>query len=213
MRIQIKCNAEHPVCANCSIYGHACSYQPISEDAKEAGRERHYRVKRRRQQQQLLLQEEEGHHQRRRQSNSLGAEDEETDDQRQAAASPKAQQARDASVLDASSTAANDSSQPWQSAHAGNTAEEARVARILVSANGVSSYHGRTSALFEDNVQERPTAHPRMPDDWVERGLMAEAARQRESKFLVLIRIAIHPVLQAKWKSSTSVKTTSISMA
>lgn len=59
---------------------------------------------------------------------------------------------------------------------------EARVARILVSANGVSSYHGRTSTLFEDNAQERPQANegrPRLPDDWVEKGLVAEAARQR----------------------------------
>lgn len=59
---------------------------------------------------------------------------------------------------------------------------EAGVARILVSANGVSSYHGRTSALFEDQAQERPTAadhRPRMADDWVERGLVAEAAKQR----------------------------------
>ncbi|KAJ3527435.1 hypothetical protein NM208_g10701 [Fusarium decemcellulare] len=60
---------------------------------------------------------------------------------------------------------------------------DAGVARVLVLANGESSYHGRTSALFEDNVQERTAgqdAHPRMPDQWVERGLMAEAARQRQ---------------------------------
>lgn len=70
----------------------------------------------------------------------------------------------------------------WQSRQ-DTTAEEARVARILVSANGVSSYHGRTSALFEDNVQDRAVGgdqQPRMPDDWVERGLVAEAVRQRE---------------------------------
>ncbi|KAM6504683.1 hypothetical protein FSOLCH5_015185 [Fusarium solani] len=60
---------------------------------------------------------------------------------------------------------------------------DAGVARVLVLANGESSYHGRTSALFEDNVQERTAgqdAHPRMPDRWVERGLIAEAARQRQ---------------------------------
>lgn len=53
-----------------------------------------------------------------------------------------------------------------------------------MSANGVSSYHGRTSALFEDNGQERPPdcdQLPQMPDDWVERGLVAEAARQRKA--------------------------------
>ncbi|RGP69104.1 nitrogen assimilation transcription factor nit-4 [Fusarium longipes] len=59
------------------------------------------------------------------------------------------------------------------------------VARLLVLANGESSYHGRTSALFEDNPQdqERPVeqeSNPRMPDHWVERGLIAEAAKQRQ---------------------------------
>lgn len=79
--------------------------------------------------------------------------------------------------------AADSTTQPWQPAQA-STDEEARVARILVSANGVSSYHGRTSALFEDNAQDRPVAgekDTRMPDDWVERGLVAEAVRQRKS--------------------------------
>lgn len=60
-----------------------------------------------------------------------------------------------------------------------------RVSRIVVSANGVSSYHGRTSALYEDSVPERQppgdVQQPRMPDDWVERGLVAEAARQSMS--------------------------------
>ncbi len=63
---------------------------------------------------------------------------------------------------------------------------EAGVARILVSANGVSSYHGRTSALFEDQAQDRPIAaddRPWMADDWVERGLVAEAAKQRMWSF------------------------------
>ncbi|KAM9884271.1 fungal specific transcription factor [Verticillium dahliae] len=57
------------------------------------------------------------------------------------------------------------------------------VSRIVVSANGVSSYHGRTSALYEDNVQERASAadlHPRMPEAWIEQGLVAEAATQRQ---------------------------------
>ncbi|KAM0342509.1 hypothetical protein ACHAPU_009483 [Fusarium lateritium] len=57
------------------------------------------------------------------------------------------------------------------------------VARVLVLANGESSYHGRTSALFEDNAQEKPVEQevpPRMPDHWVERGLIAEAVKQRQ---------------------------------
>ena len=56
------------------------------------------------------------------------------------------------------------------------------VSRIVVSANGVPSYHGRTSALFEENLQDRPAdVQPKMPDEWVEKGLVAESARQRKS--------------------------------
>ncbi|EFQ87269.1 hypothetical protein PTT_17286 [Pyrenophora teres f. teres 0-1] len=56
------------------------------------------------------------------------------------------------------------------------------VSRIVVSANGSSSYHGRTSTLFDQGSHDRSTAeaHPRMPDEWIERGLVAEAARQRQ---------------------------------
>lgn len=77
-----------------------------------------------------------------------------------------------------------ETSQTWRPAP--ERASEASVSRILVSANGVSSYHGRTSALFEDNIQERPPKadQRRMPDDWVERGLVAEAARQRQMEEL-----------------------------
>ncbi|ORY04536.1 nitrate assimilation regulatory protein nirA [Clohesyomyces aquaticus] len=57
-----------------------------------------------------------------------------------------------------------------------------RVSRIVVSANGMPSYHGRTSALFEENSHDRPApdSRPRMPEEWVEKGLVAEAARQRQ---------------------------------
>jgi hypothetical protein len=46
----------------------------------------------------------------------------------------------------------------------------------------MSSYHGRTSTLFEENPQDRINAEvrPRMPEEWVEKGLVAEAARQRQ---------------------------------
>lgn len=58
------------------------------------------------------------------------------------------------------------------------------LSRIVVSPNGMSSYHGQTSTHFEDNLPERvpaADARPRMPDDWVEKGLVAEAAKQRTS--------------------------------
>lgn len=56
------------------------------------------------------------------------------------------------------------------------------VSRIVVSSNGVSSYHGRTSTLYEEHGQDRGAAadaQPRMSDDWIGKGLVAEAARQR----------------------------------
>jgi hypothetical protein len=53
---------------------------------------------------------------------------------------------------------------------------------MVVAANGSSSYHGRTSTLFDENSHERPAAEvrPRMPEEWIEKGLVAEAARQRQ---------------------------------
>lgn len=55
------------------------------------------------------------------------------------------------------------------------------VSRIVVAANGSSSYHGRTSTLFDENSHDRPAeARPRMSDEWIEKGLIAEAARQRQ---------------------------------
>lgn len=156
---QIKCNNERPVCVNCKTYGHDCSYEPISEDAKEAGRERHQRAKRRK---------------------TLGGR----------RPSPSSSHNRDDATNGTPETEAgapNDGhgdvnrGQSWQASPPARPSE-ASVARILVSANGVSSYHGRTSALFEDHVQDRPTGgkhRPSMPDDWVERGLVAEAVRQR----------------------------------
>ena len=55
------------------------------------------------------------------------------------------------------------------------------LSRIVVSANGIPSYHGQTSALFEESQQARGglEVRSRMPDEWVEKGLIAEAARQR----------------------------------
>lgn len=66
------------------------------------------------------------------------------------------------------------------------------MSRIVVSANGVSSYHGRTSALFEESLQERTSVadlRPRMPDEWIEKGLVAEAAKQRG--LMILLRVII----------------------
>lgn len=56
------------------------------------------------------------------------------------------------------------------------------VSRI-VTEKGMSSYHGRTSTLFDENAHhDRPASEPRpkMPEAWIENGLVAEATRQRQ---------------------------------
>lgn len=140
-------------------------YEPIPEDAKEAGRERHVRTKRRK---------TDGSFTSSRRQRSLSASHEDV------SLSPTPQ----TTTSDGRDGQDKDQPQLWRPAL--ERASEASVSRILVSANGVSSYHGRTSALFEDNVQERPPKadQRRMPDDWVERGLVAEAARQRQMEEL-----------------------------
>lgn len=51
----------------------------------------------------------------------------------------------------------------------------------LVTANGMSSYHGRTSTLFDENPDRfAAETRPSMPEEWIEKGLLAEAARQRQ---------------------------------
>ncbi|CAI6099432.1 unnamed protein product [Clonostachys chloroleuca] len=58
-----------------------------------------------------------------------------------------------------------------------------RLSRMLVSANGVPSYHGRTSALFEEVASDWPMAgsdKPQMPEEWVEKSLVTKATKQRQ---------------------------------
>ncbi|KAH6616907.1 hypothetical protein C7974DRAFT_442800 [Boeremia exigua] len=50
------------------------------------------------------------------------------------------------------------------------------VSRIVIE-KGISSYHGRTSTLFDENAHhDRPT-RPEIPEQWIENGLVAEATR------------------------------------
>lgn len=62
------------------------------------------------------------------------------------------------------------------------TPRTSNVSHIVVSSNGVASYHGRTSTLFEENYNDRPSSgtSSRVPEEWVEKGLICEAARQRQ---------------------------------
>ena len=55
------------------------------------------------------------------------------------------------------------------------------VSRFLTT-NGMTSYHGRTGTLFDENVHhDRSVAEirPKMSEEWIEKGLIAEATRQR----------------------------------
>lgn len=181
------------MCLNCRAYGHDCSYEPVSVNAKEAGRERHHRSKRRR---------TSSH------NSDLALDDAGSGDAGDRAPglrssiispaktqyrSPVVQAACESVEQDGGDDHGDDNHTAPETAKRGGVrtpgtsfgssrAPEASVARILVSDNGAISYHGRTSALFEDNVPDRQAGGdscPRMPDDWVERGLVAEAARQR----------------------------------
>ncbi|KAL4811446.1 fungal-specific transcription factor domain-containing protein [Aspergillus unguis] len=146
---KIKCNSERPVCVNCKTYGRDCIYEPISERARELGRDRHERARHRTP--------------RERSDLTYGTQE----------SSPSQ------SVQDVASRNQTENDVPASSTPG--------VARILVSANGISSYHGRTSAFFEDHIPDRQTGldqPPRMSDDWVQRGLVAEAAKQRQMEQL-----------------------------
>ncbi|KAH7133822.1 fungal-specific transcription factor domain-containing protein [Dactylonectria macrodidyma] len=179
---KIKCNNERPVCANCKTYDRDCVYEPVDDVAKEAGRERHYRFKRGKKTSNHGRGES-GHVQA---GGSLPSESQLDD-----TPSSPGTEGYVPNHGDANADAEGDDTgrgEPWASSSAmAGRPTEASVARILVSATGESSYHGRTSALFEDNVQDRPSGaeqHPRMPDEWVERGLVAEAAKQRQMEEL-----------------------------
>ncbi|KAE8154425.1 fungal-specific transcription factor domain-containing protein [Aspergillus avenaceus] len=63
------------------------------------------------------------------------------------------------------------------------------VSRIFISPSGESSYHGRTSTLFDDTGTDQRelqsiVANPEMPVEWIKKGLMGEAAYQRQMETL-----------------------------
>ncbi|KAL0942781.1 C6 transcription factor (fungal specific transcription factor) [Colletotrichum truncatum] len=177
---KIKCNNEQPTCANCKTYGKDCVYEPLSISSNNPP------------------------------SNSTPARDRAERRQRVTPRKPKewanassrhtrhsreVEEDRHSQYVDTPSPLLNDvgvSLGPSDQAQTDHQSEapadqtpshRTGVSRIVVSANGVSSYHGRTSALFEENPQERVSTvdlHPRMPDEWIEKGLVAEAAKQRQ---------------------------------
>ncbi|KAL2802014.1 fungal-specific transcription factor domain-containing protein [Aspergillus granulosus] len=165
-RRKIKCNSEKPICINCKTYAQDCVYEPISEAAREAGRGRSTR--------------------RKTQENLTPV----VDNHRSPQTPQTLQNVEGVCDLPDPEVVAATGTRPdggLDEASVVATPSRARVARILVSANGVSSYHGHTSAFFEEHTQDRPSGvdhRPRMSDDWVERGLVAEAAKQRQMEQL-----------------------------
>lgn len=164
---QIKCNNEQPTCANCKTYGKDCVYEPLETPTGNASSSTPTRR----------------HHgrQKRCTSNSTIHETHTPTAAREpseADASPAGHDGNAPSqILDDHSSA-----QPPETPADRGRSHRGDVSRIVVSANGVSSYHGRTSALYEESLQERSSVadlRPRMPDEWIEKGLVAEAAKQR----------------------------------
>ncbi|KAG5818951.1 hypothetical protein H9Q74_000234 [Fusarium xylarioides] len=160
---KIKCNGQKPKCINCQTYEKDRVYEPVPDVTKAAGRQRHQRTKTR----------------------SVKARTESPARQTSApAASSNGDSEAASSSIQQAVTTRDGAAQPrHQSWDPSPRPMDSGVARVVVLANGESTYHGRTSALFEDNAQERPVeqeVQPRMPDHWVERGLIAEAAKQRQ---------------------------------
>lgn len=183
-RIQIKCNNEQPTCANCKTYGKDCMYEPLT-DSPSAQRATPSAPR------QIL-----GQSRRRRVEATVTPEQQASiaptqprldDDDRDGNDGGDGNNSLSTPQADGIESSGNrprnercdPPSQPTPASAPGT--HRPGVSRMLVSANGVSSYHGRTSTLFEETIQERASAaesRPRMPDEWTEKGLVAEAAKQ-----------------------------------
>ncbi|KAF6824837.1 fungal specific transcription factor domain-containing protein [Colletotrichum musicola] len=173
-RRKIKCNNEQPTCANCRTYAKDCVYEPLSTPsagpASGTPLERRRRATPRDSRQWSTIPS------RRQDGNDDGSRHSEQDDipsRNTNDADPSEQQPDQVRAVPRPETPPD----PTPTSH------RTGVSRIVVSANGVSSYHGRTSALFEESLQERASVadlRPRMPDEWIEKGLVAEAAKQRQ---------------------------------
>ncbi|OLN87435.1 Nitrogen assimilation transcription factor nit-4-like protein 9 [Colletotrichum chlorophyti] len=177
-RRKIKCNNEQPTCANCKTYGKDCVYEPLSSLASKPSDST---TSQRRAE-------------RRRQGNRT--------DYRANLVTPPSRSRVEGNgndpLVERNASTPHTPGGPESSTHSldlqpgaqqsetpadRDPSHRAGVSRIVVSANGVSSYHGRTSALFEESLQERSSAadlRPHMPDEWIEKGLVAEAAKQRQ---------------------------------
>ncbi|KAM0243992.1 hypothetical protein ACHAP5_006656 [Fusarium lateritium] len=172
---RIKCNGQRPSCINCQTYEKECVYEPVPDVNKAEGRQRHQRLKSKTRSVKARTVSPSGVGQSRR--GEVEAEVALSVADSEAASLP------DERSQATSRDGGTNPRRSWDPTDSAARPMDPGVARVLVHANGESSYHGRTSALFEDNAQERPVeqeVQPRMPDHWVERGLIAEAAKQRQ---------------------------------
>lgn len=151
---KIKCNNERPVCSNCQTYGRTCVFEAIDDAERRASKPRAARRAKSR----TEVTPTSG----RTSTHDPGNDNDEPDDNNR-----------------------NGNSNDHNNAPTDNS--QRSVSRLIHSAEGISSYHGRTSALFEDtNAPEQRAAPPRasMPVDWVQKGLIAEAAQQKQMERL-----------------------------
>ncbi|KAG7124563.1 Zinc finger transcription factor YRM1 like protein [Verticillium longisporum] len=127
---KIKCNNEQPTCANCRTYAKDCVYEPLTETNTSA----QPRTSTRRRQRPMPAGQ--------RCSSPLRSEPRNPDVRRVDDASTSNPNAADHEVV----AARREHSQHGTDTSP-TTTPRTGVSRIVVSANGVSSYHGRTSAL------------------------------------------------------------------
>ncbi|KAE8351129.1 fungal-specific transcription factor domain-containing protein [Aspergillus coremiiformis] len=156
---KLKCDNQRPTCATCRAYGRDCIYAVIPRKPRPSNRRLSQLEEENRQLRQRLQTE------RPTSSSELCAPIEPPE---HALPQPR---------TDSSATlpAVED---PGQTA-------SSTVSRIFISPDGESSYHGRTSTLFDDTATDQRVlqtlvANPRMPVEWIKKGLMGEAAYQRQ---------------------------------
>ncbi|KAE8385361.1 hypothetical protein BDV23DRAFT_188320 [Aspergillus alliaceus] len=159
-----KCHNQRPICANCRTYSRDCVYTALPVKPRPSNRR-------------LSKLEEENHQLRQR----LQADGHNLDNEiRALATSPGQKLSRTGVNSPATLPAVEEPGQP-ETTHS-------TVSRIFISPNGESSYHGRTSTLFDDTATDQRVlqslvADPKKPREWIKKGLMGEAAYQRKLDF------------------------------
>ncbi|KAL8297319.1 hypothetical protein RB597_006419 [Gaeumannomyces tritici] len=181
---KIKCNTEEPICSNCKVYGKDCVYEPTEDASPGAARVRSARSS------PLTRATTRSATGDRPSPVTLSVENEDAAGAVNGAVNggtvPRASLTPGEGPADADTAVASSgqrSDRPSASSHGLPSSHSTRVSRMVLSANGVSSYHGRTSALFEEPSHDRSgteAPRPRLPGEWIEKGLVADAARQRQ---------------------------------